>query len=116
MTEDHHFRVAARCELLTYLISLPLRLSRKQAKDLLRFQAVMVQHKARVRHDTDLGPNDVVTIAVGKRVRDDALERKASKLFIWMMLSSWSTNQRASFRWARNVRSRTLHIGSSMNI
>ena len=80
MTEDHQFRVAARCELLPYLISLPLGLSRKQAKDLLRFGAVTVQHKARVRHDTDLGPNDVVTIAVRKRVRDDALERQGLKI------------------------------------
>jgi len=75
ITDDHQFRVASRCELLPYLISLPLGLSRKQAKDLLRFRAVTVQHKARVRHDTELGPNDVVTIAVRKRVRDDALER-----------------------------------------
>ena len=42
MTEDHQFRVAARCELLPYLISLPLGLSRKQAKDLLRSRAVTV--------------------------------------------------------------------------
>jgi RluA family pseudouridine synthase len=74
MTEDHQFRVASRCELLPYLISLPLGLSRKEAKDLLRFQAVTVERKVRVRHDTELGPNDVVTIALRKRVRDDALE------------------------------------------
>ena len=80
MTEDHQFRVASRCELLPYLISLPLGLSRKQAKDLLRFRAVTVQHKAGVRHDTDLRPNDVVTIAVRKRVRDDALERQGLKI------------------------------------
>ena len=80
MTEDHQFRVASRCELLPYLISLPLGLSRKQAKDLLRFRAVTVQHKARVRHDTELRPNDVVTIAVGKRVRDDALELQGLKI------------------------------------
>ena len=80
MTEAHQFRVAFRCELLPYLISLPLGLSRKQAKDLLRFRAVTVQHKARVRHDTELGPNDVVTVVVGKRVRDDALERHGLKI------------------------------------
>jgi 23S rRNA pseudouridine1911/1915/1917 synthase len=80
MTEDHQFRVASRCELLPYLLSLPLGLSRKQAKDLLRFRAVTVQRKARVRHDTELGPNDVVTIAVRKRVRDDALERHGLKI------------------------------------
>src|SRR6516225_1186709 len=80
MTEDHQFRVASRCELLPYLISLPLGLSRKQAKDLLRFRAVTVQHKVRVRHDTDLGPNDVVTIAVLKQVRDDSLGRQGLKI------------------------------------
>jgi 23S rRNA pseudouridine1911/1915/1917 synthase len=80
ITEDHQFRVGSRCELLPYLISLPLGLSRKQAKDLLRFRAVTVQRKVRVRHDTELGPNDVVTIAVRKRVRDDALERHGLKI------------------------------------
>jgi 23S rRNA pseudouridine1911/1915/1917 synthase len=80
MTEDYQFRVASRCELLPYLISLPLGLSRKQAKALLRLRAVTVQRKARVRHDTELGPNDVVTIAVRKRVRDDALERHGLKI------------------------------------
>src|SRR6516164_9367829 len=80
MTEDHQFRVASRCELLPYLISLPLGLSRKQAKDLLRFRAVTVQHKALIRHDTDLCPNDVVTIAVRKQVRDDSLERQSLKI------------------------------------
>jgi 23S rRNA pseudouridine1911/1915/1917 synthase len=80
MTNDYQFRVASRCELLPYLISLPLGLSRKQAKDLLRFRAVTVQHKARVRHDTELGPNDVVTIAVRKRMCDDALERHGLKI------------------------------------
>jgi 23S rRNA pseudouridine1911/1915/1917 synthase len=80
MTEDHQFRVASRCELLPYLISLPLGLSRKQAKDLLRFRAVTVQHKVRVRHDTDLCPNDVVTLAVRKQVRDDSLGRQGLKI------------------------------------
>jgi hypothetical protein len=72
MTENHQFRLASRCELLPYLISLPLGLSRKQAKDLLRFRAVTVQRKARVRHDTELGPNDVMTIVARKRMRDEA--------------------------------------------
>src|SRR5215471_11302327 len=80
MTEDHQFRVVSRCELLPYLISLPLGLSRKQEKDLLRFRAATVQHKTRVRHDTELGPNDVVTIAVRKRMCDDALARPGLKI------------------------------------
>ena len=80
MTEDYQFRVASRCELLPYLISLPLGLSRKQANILLRFRAVTLQRKALVRHDAELWPNDVVTIAVRKRPRDDALERNGLKI------------------------------------
>ena len=80
MMPDHQFRVTSRCELLPYLISLPLGLSRKEAKDLLRFRAVTVERKLRVRHDTELGPNDVVTIAVRKRVRGDALEHHGLKI------------------------------------
>ena len=80
MMPDHQFRVTSRCELLPYLISLPLGLSRKEAKDLLRFRAVTVERKLRVRHDTELGPNDVVTIAVRKQVRGDALEHYGLKI------------------------------------
>jgi 23S rRNA pseudouridine1911/1915/1917 synthase len=83
MTADQQFRVASRCELLPFLLSLPLKLSRRQAKDLLRFRAVTVQreapvsHDARydVRHDTQLGPGDVVTVSARKPVRDPALDR-----------------------------------------
>ena len=79
MTADQQFRVASRCELLPFLLSLPLKLSRKQAKDLLRFRAVTVQREAPVshdvRHDTQLEPGDVVTIAPRKPMRDAALER-----------------------------------------
>ncbi len=71
-TEDHQFRVASKCELLPYLISLPLGLSRKQAKDLLRFRAVKIRRKAKVRHDTQLEPGDIVTIAARKQVRNAA--------------------------------------------
>ncbi len=72
-TEDHKFRVASQCELLPYLISLPLGLSRKQTKDLLRFRAVTVRRKAKVQHDTQLEPGDVVTIAARPQVRNAAL-------------------------------------------
>ncbi len=75
MTQDQQFRVASRCELLPFLLSLPLKLSRKQAKDLLRFRAVTVQPEAPVRHDTQLELGDVVTISIRKPVRDAALER-----------------------------------------
>jgi 23S rRNA pseudouridine1911/1915/1917 synthase len=59
--------------------SLSLGLLLKQAKDLLRFR-VTVQRKARVRHDTELTPNEIVTIVVRKRVRDDALEHHGLKI------------------------------------
>lgn len=72
---DHQLRVASRCELLPYLIGPPLELSRKQAKDLLRFRAVTVKGKATVRHDTELAPGDIVTIGARKQVGDAALER-----------------------------------------
>lgn len=61
-------------------MSLPLGLSRKQAKDLFRFRAVTVQGKALVRHDTELEPGDVVTIAVRQQVRDAALERHGLRI------------------------------------
>jgi len=80
MTEHQQFRVASRCELLPFLMSLPLRLSRKRAKDLLRFRAVTVPRKAKVRHDTRLEPGDVVTISVRKQLRDAALERHRLRL------------------------------------
>jgi 23S rRNA pseudouridine1911/1915/1917 synthase len=44
-SEPHSFRVEARCQLLPWLINLPLGLSRKRAKDLLRFRAVHVKKK-----------------------------------------------------------------------
>lgn len=51
-------------------------MSRKQAKDLLRFRAVTVSGKAAVRHDTELLPGDVVTIAAArKQIGDGTLER-----------------------------------------
>jgi 23S rRNA pseudouridine1911/1915/1917 synthase len=75
MIKDRQLRVASRCELLPYLIGLPLGLSRKQAKDLLRFRTVTVKGKTTVRHDTELAPGDVVIIAARRRVGDAELER-----------------------------------------
>lgn len=46
-------------------------MSRKQAKELLRFRAVKVKDTATIRHDTKLEPGDVVTIATRKQVSDD---------------------------------------------
>ena len=76
MARETRFRVESRCELLSYLINLPLGLSRKQAKDLIRFQAVTVQHKARIRHDTRLEPGDVLTIVPAVAEHGAALEHR----------------------------------------
>jgi hypothetical protein len=66
-TRDHQYRVSSRGELLPFLLTLPLGLSRKAAKDLLRFRAVTIARVTTVRHDTQLEPGDVVTIASGKQ-------------------------------------------------
>jgi 23S rRNA pseudouridine1911/1915/1917 synthase len=79
-SRDHRFTVSSRCELLPYLLSLPLSLSRKQAKDLLRFHAVTVTRVHTVRHDTQLEPGDVVTIAAGNQVPAASLERHGLKI------------------------------------
>jgi RluA family pseudouridine synthase len=79
-TRDHQFSVSSRCELLPYLIGLPLGLSRKQAKDLLRFRAVSVKRMTAVRHDTQLEPGDVVTIAAGKQIPAASIERQGLKI------------------------------------
>ncbi|MGD0289256.1 MAG: RluA family pseudouridine synthase [Candidatus Binataceae bacterium] len=78
--EDRQFRVASKCELLPFLLSLPLGLSRKQAKDLLRFHAVKVPHKTPVRHDTRLQAGDLVTIALRRQPRDSVLIRNGLKI------------------------------------
>jgi 23S rRNA pseudouridine1911/1915/1917 synthase len=77
---DHRFSVEARCELLPYLLTLPLGLSRKAAKDLLRFRLVTVKRVPVVRHDTQLEPGDVVTIASGKQVHRESIERLGLKI------------------------------------
>jgi RluA family pseudouridine synthase len=79
-TRDHQFSVSTRCELLPYLLSLPLGLSRKGAKDLLRFRAVTVKRITNLRHDTRLEPGDVVTIASGKQVPAASIERHGLKI------------------------------------
>jgi len=79
-TRGNRFRVSSRCELLPYLLSLPLGLSRKQAKDLLRLRAVTVDRMTAVRHDTELQPGDIVTIAAGKQIPAASLERQGLKI------------------------------------
>lgn len=80
VTRAQQFRVSSRCELLPYLISLPLGLSRKRAKDLLRFQTVTVKRLTSVRHDTQLEPGDVVAIAVMKQMPAAPLDRQGLKI------------------------------------
>jgi 23S rRNA pseudouridine1911/1915/1917 synthase len=70
LTPDRQFRVESRCELLNYLLGPPAALSRKVAKQLLRFGAVTVQHRQNVRHDTKLQPGDLVSISIAKRSPD----------------------------------------------
>jgi 23S rRNA pseudouridine1911/1915/1917 synthase len=77
---DHQFTVDSRCELLPYLLTLPLGLSRKAAKDLLRFRSVTVKRISAVKHDTQLEPGDVVTIASGKQVPAASIERHGLKI------------------------------------
>ncbi len=77
---DLQFRVASRCELLPYLISLPLGLSRKRAKELIRFRAVTIQPNAMVSHDTPLEPGYVVTIASRRPARSLGPERHGLKI------------------------------------
>ena len=79
-TRDHQVSVSARCELLPYLLTLPLGLSRKEAKDLLRFRAVTVTRLTSVKHDTQLEPGDIVTIASGKQVSATSIERHGLKI------------------------------------
>ena len=79
-SDDRWFRVESRCELLAYLISLPLGLSRKRAKDLLRFHAVQVLNKPAPRHDSKLEAGDVVTIAPRRQLRIAALAHSTLKI------------------------------------
>jgi RluA family pseudouridine synthase len=79
-TRDHQFSVNSRCELLPYLLTLPLGLSRKAAKDLLRFRSVTVTRVPSVRHDTQLEPGDIVTIASGKQIPAASIERHGLKI------------------------------------
>lgn len=80
MSNPREFRVAAECELLAFLLDPPIGLSRKQAKDLLKFQTVAVRGKSRVRHDTLLTPGDVVEIGSSGRPPDKSLAHAGLRL------------------------------------
>ena len=80
MTTRREFHVAFECELLPFLLGLPIGLSRKQAKDLLKFQTVAVRGKARARHDTLLAPGDVVELASKRRPASRSVGRMGLRI------------------------------------
>jgi 23S rRNA pseudouridine1911/1915/1917 synthase len=80
MTKRREFHVGFESELLPFLLGLPMRISRNQAKDLLKFQAIAVRGKARVRHDTLLAPGDVVEFVSGRRPDDRSLEHAGLRI------------------------------------
>jgi 23S rRNA pseudouridine1911/1915/1917 synthase len=64
--KEKTYRVNQSTELLPFLLALPERLSRKDAKNLLRFKAVAVSGVPSPRHDTPLRPGMEIRIAAGK--------------------------------------------------
>jgi RluA family pseudouridine synthase len=83
MAEGHRYRVDYECPLLSFLISPAIGLSRKRAKDLLRFRAVTIQGMAgtaSVRHDTELAPGDIVIVSTGKSADTSKLERSGLEI------------------------------------
>jgi 23S rRNA pseudouridine1911/1915/1917 synthase len=66
------FRVNSEIQLLPWLMGSPIELSRKRAKDLIRFGALSVEGRALLRHDTQLQAGDVVTITEALRERKTA--------------------------------------------
>src|SRR5688500_9122232 len=66
VSNEKSFRVRQPMELLAFLLSLPVGLSRKDAKNLLRFKAVAVPGVPAPRHDTPLAAGVEVRISFGK--------------------------------------------------
>lgn len=66
MPKEKTYRVSQPMELLSFLLSLPDHLSRKDAKNLLRFKAVAVPGVPAPRHDTPLRAGMEIRIAAGK--------------------------------------------------
>ena len=66
MPKEKTYRVNKPTELLPFLLALPERLSRKDAKNLLRFKAVAVPGVPSPRHDTPLRSGLEIRIASGK--------------------------------------------------
>ena len=77
---SQRFSIGEEYELLPYLLTLSMRLSRKEAKDLLRFGAVTIPGHAQVRHDTQLKPGNIVTIATRKSPSAAAPDLKDLKI------------------------------------
>jgi 23S rRNA pseudouridine1911/1915/1917 synthase len=80
MADPREFHVTSECELLQFLLGPPIGLSRKQAKDFLRFQSVTVRGKTRVRHDTLLAPGDVVEIGTRRKTDAPPVERAGLRI------------------------------------
>jgi 23S rRNA pseudouridine1911/1915/1917 synthase len=66
VSKEKSFRVRQPIELLPFLLSLPEGLSRKDAKNLLRFKAIAVPGVPSPRHDTPLKTGTEVRISFGK--------------------------------------------------
>jgi 23S rRNA pseudouridine1911/1915/1917 synthase len=80
MTDAREFSATARCELMEFLLGPRIGLSRKRAKDLLKFQAVIVRGKTRVRHDTILESGDIIEIAPRRNLDDRSLARAGLRI------------------------------------
>jgi 23S rRNA pseudouridine1911/1915/1917 synthase len=80
MADTREFHVASECELLPFLLGPAIGLSRKQAKDLLKFQSVKVRGLTRVRHDTRLARGDIVEISTRRQADERRLERAGLRI------------------------------------
>jgi len=80
MSDQHEYHVASKCVLMAFLLGPPLRLTRTRAKELLKFQAVAVRGKTRVRHDTQLAPGDIVEISTHRQADDRSLGRAGLRI------------------------------------
>ena len=80
MPDRREYRVTSPCELMEFLLGPPLRLSRTQAKELLKFQTVGVRGMTHVRHDTPLTHGDIVTISARRHAPDSPLEHTGLRI------------------------------------
>jgi 23S rRNA pseudouridine1911/1915/1917 synthase len=66
VSKEKTYRVRQSMELLPFLLSLPEGLSRKDAKNLLRFKAIAIPGVPAPRHDTPLRTGTEIRISMGK--------------------------------------------------